>query len=80
MTQSVLDNVAELLATPDTGLPGWFADLVVFDPQTVRDCATYAEPIAPSEGIAQVWVNGQRSFHRGDASGQRAGRLLRRAA
>lgn len=60
--------------------PGWFADIVVFDPKTVRDRATYAEPIAPSEGIVEVWVNGQRSFRRGDAAGPRAGRLLRRAA
>lgn len=60
--------------------PGWFADVVVFDPETVRDRSTYAEPIAPSEGIVEVWVNGQRSFRRDDAAGARAGRLLRRAA
>jgi N-acyl-D-amino-acid deacylase len=59
--------------------PGWFADVVVFDAETVRDVATYENPIALSEGIAQVYVNGALSFDgtRAEALAG-AGRLLRR--
>jgi N-acyl-D-amino-acid deacylase len=57
---------------------GWFADVVVFDPKTVRDRATYADPIAEAEGIVEVYVNGHRSFQREAGSTRRVGRLLRR--
>ena len=56
---------------------GWFADIVVFDPRRVRDRASYDAPTLPSEGIAEVFVNGVPSLQGGAA---RAGRLLRRAA
>jgi N-acyl-D-amino-acid deacylase len=55
---------------------GWFADIVVFDPRRVRDRASYDAPTLPSEGIAEVFVNGVPSLQGGTA---RAGRLLRRA-
>jgi N-acyl-D-amino-acid deacylase len=59
--------------------PGAFADVVVLDPARVRDQATYAEPVRFSEGIEQVWVNGQLSYA---AGGQevvaRAGRFVAR--
>jgi N-acyl-D-amino-acid deacylase len=54
---------------------GWFADVVVFDPRRVRDRASYDAPTLPSEGIAEVFVNGVPSLQGGPA---RAGRLLRR--
>jgi N-acyl-D-amino-acid deacylase len=58
---------------------GWYADVVVFDPQTVRDRATYAQPQALSEGIVEVYVNGRCSWRRGEPVLQRgAGRLLKR--
>ncbi|MHC4877468.1 MAG: N-acyl-D-amino-acid deacylase family protein [Planctomycetota bacterium] len=38
---------------------GHFADLVVFDPQAIRDVATFEEPRQPTEGIRHVFVNGQ---------------------
>lgn len=42
--------------------PGAFADVVVLDPGKVRDRATYADPARISEGVEQVWVNGQLSY------------------
>jgi N-acyl-D-aspartate/D-glutamate deacylase len=38
---------------------GMKADLVLFDPETVRDTATFAEPYQYPQGIAYVYVNGQ---------------------
>jgi N-acyl-D-amino-acid deacylase len=58
--------------------PGKFADLVLFDPATVIDRATPAEPHAVSVGIERVWVNGQVVFVDGRATGARPGRVLRR--
>ena len=58
--------------------PGHFADLVLFDPGTVIDAATYEQPVAPAVGIAGVWVNGRLSYAGDGATGTRAGRFLRR--
>ncbi len=59
---------------------GGFADIVVLDPDRVRDCATYAEPAQFSEGIEQVWVNGCLSYTaQGRACVGRAGRFVSRA-
>jgi len=57
---------------------GWFADVVVFDPARIRDVATYEKPLAQSEGVAMVFVNGLASFDAGQATLQHGGRLLRR--
>jgi N-acyl-D-amino-acid deacylase len=59
---------------------GWFADVVVFDPQRVRDVATYEKPLAQCEGVEMVFVNGKLGIDAGAATGQHAGRLLRRHA
>lgn len=60
--------------------PGYFADVVVFDPDKVRDLATYAEPAQFSQGIEQVWVNGRLSFTgRNKAIAARAGRFVERS-
>ena len=60
-------------------LPGWFADVVVFDPNRVRDVATYENPIARCEGIERVFVNGEMTISSSHGPmGQRAGRMLRR--
>lgn len=58
---------------------GAAADLVLFDPQTVADRATYEKPHELSVGIARVWVNGMTVFEDGKASGAHPGRVLRRA-
>jgi N-acyl-D-amino-acid deacylase len=56
--------------------PGCFADLVLFNPETVIDCATYDEPLQPSLGIERVYVNGKLSFARGRGVIARGGRLV----
>jgi N-acyl-D-aspartate/D-glutamate deacylase len=57
---------------------GYAADLVLFDPETIIDTATYADPIRPASGIEGVWVNGVLSWKRDGATGDRAGRFLPR--
>ena len=57
---------------------GYWADLVLFDPNTVRDTATFTEPQQAAEGICAVWVNGQLSAQDKQATGARAGRFLKR--
>jgi N-acyl-D-aspartate/D-glutamate deacylase len=58
---------------------GHFADLVLFDPHTIHDTATFAEPIRPAQGIHSVWVNGTLSYTAQGLTGNRAGRFLPRA-
>jgi N-acyl-D-amino-acid deacylase len=57
---------------------GAYADLTVFDPATVIDRATFAEPTRPAAGIAHVFVNGRLVWSDGKPSGERPGRALRR--
>jgi N-acyl-D-amino-acid deacylase len=58
-----------------------YADLVLFDPGTVRDASTYDAPTKPAEGILETWVNGQSAYvHGAGATAARAGRLIRRGA
>lgn len=58
---------------------GYFADLVLFDPEAIRDTATFSDPIRPAEGIHSVWVNGTLSYTAQGLTGNRAGRFLPRA-
>jgi N-acyl-D-amino-acid deacylase len=59
-----------------TIVPGAYADLVVFDPETIIDKATYEDPKVLSAGIDAVYVNGTRSYAAGDGVVGRAGRLV----
>ena len=59
--------------------PGAFADIVVFDPQTIADVATYTEPRQYPAGIQHVVVNGAVTVESGRQTDARAGRMLRRA-
>jgi dihydroorotase/N-acyl-D-amino-acid deacylase len=65
----------------DRGLvrPGMKADLTVFDPATIRDRATFAEPHAYAQGVSLVLVNGVVVVDEGRLSGARPGRVLRGA-
>jgi dihydroorotase/N-acyl-D-amino-acid deacylase len=66
------------LGLADRGLvrPGMKADLVVFDPATIRDRATFEDPHAYAEGVAFVLVNGIVVVEEGRLSGMRPGRVL----
>lgn len=58
---------------------GAYADLVLFDPATVCDASTYAEPTKPADGILETWVNGRSAYVAGcGAVASDAGRLLTR--
>jgi N-acyl-D-aspartate/D-glutamate deacylase len=79
--------VAKLSAVPAARLglrdrgrvrEGWAADLVVFDPGTVIDRATYEQPAQYPVGILDVIVNGTPAILDGVETGERPGRLLRR--
>ena len=56
---------------------GKAADLVIFDPQRVRDMATFLIPNQPPEGIVYVIVNGEIVVQNGEQTQMRAGRVLR---
>lgn len=57
---------------------GYAADLVLLNPDTVRDRATFSDPVRPAMGIEAVWVNGVLSYRDQMATGDRAGRFLPR--
>jgi N-acyl-D-amino-acid deacylase len=57
--------------------PGAFADLVLFDPKTVIDRATFAQPTQAAAGIDRVLVNGRTIWRDGASTGDRPGRALR---
>jgi N-acyl-D-aspartate/D-glutamate deacylase len=52
------------------------ADLVVFDPRTIRDTATYLDPHRYPEGVVYVLVNGQLTIDEGEHTGASAGRVF----
>lgn len=58
--------------------PGAIADLAIFDPDKVADKATYTEPFQYSVGIEYVLVNGQMVLDRGQHTGAKPGKALRR--
>ena len=70
---------ATRLSLRDRGLlrPGMYADVVVFDPATIADQATYEEPLRLSTGVLHVWVNGRQVLADGRHTGAKPGRALR---
>jgi N-acyl-D-amino-acid deacylase len=70
---------AERMRLADRGVlkAGMWADLVVFDPATVRDRATFAEPNQLSEGMRWVLVNGVPVIADGKGTGKLPGKVLR---
>lgn len=56
---------------------GYYADLVVFDPATIQDHATFENPKVYATGVQHVWVNGVQVLASGVHTGARPGRVLR---
>lgn len=59
--------------------PGYFADVVVFDPSTISDHATFSEPHQYATGVLHVFVNGTQVLKDGEHTGATPGRVVRRA-
>ena len=70
---------ASNLSLKDRGLlrDGFYADVVVFDPEKVQDHATYENPHQLATGVDEVWVNGIRALRRAQATGAPSGRVVR---
>ncbi|HYX90359.1 MAG TPA: D-aminoacylase [Myxococcaceae bacterium] len=84
---SIEDAVRKMTSLParrvglyERGLlrPGMFADITVFDPERIRDVATFENPTRYSEGVDYVVVNGRVVLDAGRMSSERPGRFLRR--
>jgi N-acyl-D-amino-acid deacylase len=73
---------ATILGLSDRGRvsPGAVADLVLFDPPTIADQATYEEPTRPARGVEHVLVGGEFAIEAGQVVRADLGHVLRRAA
>lgn len=56
---------------------GYYADIVVFDPETIQDNATYKHPHQYATGVQDVFVNGQQVLEDGEHTGARPGQVVR---
>jgi N-acyl-D-amino-acid deacylase len=70
---------AQRMRLTDRGVikTGMWADIVVFDPATIRDLATFEKPNQLSEGMEYVLVNGVPVIDQGKMTGQKPGKVLR---
>lgn len=74
-------HTASVFGMIDRGVirAGAYADIVLFDPLTVRDTANFTAPASPAEGILETWVNGKSTYIHGvGATDAREGRLVTR--
>jgi N-acyl-D-amino-acid deacylase len=55
---------------------GFYADIVIFDPETVGDRATFEDPHQLSVGVRDVWVNGQRVLKDAEHTGAKPGKIV----
>ena len=69
---------AETLGFKNRGLiqTGFFADIVIFDPTTIRDTATYEHPQVLATGVRYLFVNGKLAVENGRRTNVLAGRVL----
>jgi len=70
---------ADILRLPERGYlkAGYYADVVVFDPQTYRDQATFDKPHRYATGVRYVFVNGKLAIKEGKSTGILAGKVLK---
>jgi N-acyl-D-amino-acid deacylase len=70
---------ASNLALKDRGrlAAGYFADIVVFDPATIQDHATFEKPQQYSTGVSHVVINGGVALENGEPTGKATGRVVR---
>src|SRR3546814_12458551 len=70
---------ASILGLRDRGLlrPGYHADVVLFDPATIADRATFADPHQYAVGVTDVFVNGVAALADGKPTGAATGRVVR---
>ncbi len=71
---------AELLNIKNRGFikKGYFADLLLFDPKTINDNATFEDPDRLPSGVQYVFVNGELSIENGKPTGKLAGKALKK--
>ena len=71
--------VADRLGLRDRGLlrTGFYADVLVFDPETIIDHATFEDPHQLAEGMLHVWVNGEQVLSHGQHTGAKPGRFVK---
>ncbi len=77
--RKMTSSVADRLGLRDRGLlrPGAYADVIIFDPDTVRDNATFADPHQLSTGVRDVWVNGTRVLENASHTGALPGAFVK---
>ncbi|MBI3412327.1 MAG: D-aminoacylase [Planctomycetes bacterium] len=70
---------ADILKLPQRGYikPGYYADVVVFDPKTFRDQATFEKPHQYATGVVYLFVNGRLAVEKERYTGELAGKVLR---
>lgn len=73
---------ADVFGLQDRGrvMLGAYADIAVFDPETIRDEATFLEPTRLATGMRWVFVNGEIAVEQGEPTGRLEGRVLRRTS
>lgn len=85
-TMPLEEAIRKLTSQPATNLKikdrgalkeGYFADIVIFDPETITDHATFAEPHQLSTGVSDVFVNGVQVLADGEHTGAMPGRAIR---
>ena len=77
--RSSTSSTAQILGLKDRGLlkPGYFADVLVFDPKTIDERATYANPRILATGVRYLTVNGKLAVDNGALTPTLAGRVLK---